>query len=122
MFNRKPADTLQDLLDPVVQQTENAIQSTQHLANSALDGLSNSVHDLRDQANKTTEQATAMMHRGVDAVRDTSLQLRDRAQRASDGTVSYIQHEPVKAVLIAAATGAALMALVSLMTGQRDRR
>jgi hypothetical protein len=42
--------------------------------------------------------------------------LRDKALRASDNTVGYIKDEPVKAMLIAAATGAALMALVSLIT------
>ena len=48
-------------------------------------------------------------------------QLRDRAHRASDGTVNYIKDEPVKAVLIAAATGAALMALVALIGRPSDR-
>jgi ElaB/YqjD/DUF883 family membrane-anchored ribosome-binding protein len=36
--------------------------------------------------------------------------------------VQYVRAEPVKAVLIAAATGAALMALVGLMSRSRDRR
>ena len=36
---------------------------------------------------------------------------------ASDLTVNYIKDEPVKSILIAAATGAALMGLVSLMEG-----
>ena len=36
--------------------------------------------------------------------------------RAQDTTVGYIKDEPVKSMLIAAATGAALMALVSMMS------
>jgi ElaB/YqjD/DUF883 family membrane-anchored ribosome-binding protein len=51
----------------------------------------------------------------MDTVRDRSLQLRDQAQRASDGTVSYIRDEPVKAVLIAAAAGAIVVALMGLL-------
>ena len=50
-------------------------------------------------------------------------QLRDQAVRASDKTVGYIKDEPMKAMLIAAAAGAALMALVALLgrsnTGSR---
>jgi len=57
------------------------------------------------------ERASALAQRGVDAVRERSLQLRSQALRASDDTLNYIKDEPVKAVLIAAAAGAALMAL-----------
>ncbi len=78
---------------------------------------------LADQAvpllNRAAEQASALAQRSVDAIRESSLQLRDQARHASDGTVNYIKHEPVKAMLMAAATGAALMALVSLMSRPR---
>ena len=47
--------------------------------------------------------------------------LRDSADAASNRTVGYIKDEPVKAVLIAAATGAALMALLSLVSHARHR-
>lgn len=52
-------------------------------------------------------------------MRQTSQQLRDKAMHASDTTASYIRNDPIKSVLIAAATGAALMALVSLVTRSR---
>jgi hypothetical protein len=35
--------------------------------------------------------------------------------------MAYIKHDPVKSVLIAAATGAALMALISLVSDTRKR-
>ena len=66
-------------------------------------------------------QASALAQRGVDSVRDTAQQLRERALRASDGTVNYIRDEPVKSMLIAAATGAGLMALLSLLTRSSNR-
>ena len=37
-------------------------------------------------------------------------QLREQAHRASDGTRGYIRDEPLKSMLFAAATGAAIMA------------
>jgi len=64
---------------------------------------------------KLAEQASALAQRGVDAMRDRSQQVREQALRASDNTLNYIKDEPVKAVLIAAVTGAALMALIGLL-------
>ncbi|MDZ7589883.1 MAG: hypothetical protein U5L05_04160 [Rubrivivax sp.] len=68
---------------------------------------------------RTSEQASTLAHRGLDAVREGSHQLRASAQHASDSTVSYIRHEPVKSVLFAAAAGAVLMGL--LMFAGRTR-
>ena len=59
--------------------------------------------------------------RSAEALRETSAQVRERALRAQDSTVGYIRDEPMKAILIAAATGAALMALIGLM-GRSHRR
>lgn len=113
------------LADQAAQSADNAIKATQRVANQALDGLADTVQDLRQQAapllNRSAEQAGALAQRSVDAVRDGTQQLRDKALRASDNTINYVKEEPVKAMLIAAATGAALMALVSLMSGSRHR-
>lgn len=104
---------------------QDAIKSTQGLVNSALNTVAGAAHDLREGAvplvNRVSEQATAVVQRSADALRDGSRQMRDGARQASDATVGYIRDEPVKAMLIAAATGAALMALVSLMGRSRDR-
>ena len=76
------------------------------------------------------DQATTLANRGLTAVQDSAQQLRDKAEkgvqqlrdkaeRTSDVTASYIKNEPLKSVLIAAATGAALMALAG-MIGRRS--
>lgn len=70
-------------------------------------------------AEVAAQGAEGAAQRGVAAVRSGSQQFLDRAHTASDRTFGYIQHEPVKSMLIAAATGAALMALVGLLTRQR---
>lgn len=111
------------LVDQAADSADHAIKSTQRVANATLDRMAGTVQDLRHQAapllNRVSAQASELAQRGVDAVRDTSQQLRDKAVRASDGTVNYIRDEPVKAMLIAAATGAALMALIGLMSRNR---
>ena len=124
MYINKPLVQPNSLVDQAAQSADQAIKSTQRVGNEALDSLAGTV-DLRRQAapllNRATEQASALAQRGMDTVRDTSEQLRDKALRVSDGTANYIKTEPVKAMLIAAATGAALMALISLMSHSRNR-
>ena len=113
------------LADQVSQTADDAIHATQLLANEAVDGLAHAMQDARTQAvpmlNRASEQVGALAQRGVDSVRQTSLQLRERTRDAADGTVQYIKDEPVKAMLIAAATGATLMALVSLISRSGHR-
>ena len=114
-----------NLADQAAVTADNAIQSTKRVADDTLDSLSNSVEGARAQVspliNRTTEQAAALAQRGLDAVRNSSAQLRNKAVQASDTTAMYIKNDPIKAVLIAAATGAALMALINLATRSRDR-
>ena len=70
-------------------------------------------------ANHAGEQALGAAQRGVSALRDGSQHMVDRAHRASESTVTYIREEPMKSMLIAAAAGATLMALMSLLTRSR---
>lgn len=90
MSNNKPTEMTHALVDHATHAADQVARTSQQLANSALEG-----------------------------VRNTSHQIRVKAEHASDHTARYIQHEPVKAMLMAAATGAALMALVSLMSRHR---
>jgi len=76
---------------------------------------------LADGAAQSADRAVALARRGVDAVRGSSQQLRERALRVSDSTVGYIRDEPVKSVLIAAIAGATLCAMVTLLIGSRRR-
>lgn len=125
MLSNKPVEKLHNLTDQAARTTEQAVQSTQNLAHNALDSVSDTIKDAQQQAapllNRATEQASAMAQRGMDTVRETSKNLVDNAQRATDRTVSYVKDEPVKAMLIAAATGAALMAMLSMISHSRNR-
>ena len=113
-------DTLDAMLDPAARTVDEAIRSSQHAASAALDGMAASVQALRREIapliGRTADEASDLTHRGLAAVKDASHQVRARAEHASESTVSYIRAEPVKATLIAAATGAALMGIVCLMS------
>lgn len=123
MIANKPFEPSGNLADQAAQSADDVIRSTQRVANETLDNLAVRVQDIRHEAspflNRASGQASALAQRGADAVRDTSQQLREKAHHASDSTVAYIRDEPVKAMLIAAATGAALMALINLVSRSR---
>lgn len=123
MYSKTPADTAADVADQAAGRADQAIKSTQRVANDALNSLSDSVHSASSRIapaiNRATEQASALAQRSLDAVRNGSQQIKDKAAYASDATTSYIRNDPIKSVLIAAATGAALMALVSLLSRSR---
>jgi ElaB/YqjD/DUF883 family membrane-anchored ribosome-binding protein len=119
MISSNSAEQSNRFVDEAAASAEHAIKATQRVTNDALNSLSGSVQDIRSQAapllNRGSEQIGALTQRGLDAVRDTSQQLRAKALHASDATVGYIKDEPVKSMLIAAAAGAALMALIGLL-------
>ncbi|HET9977226.1 MAG TPA: hypothetical protein VFQ20_07315 [Burkholderiaceae bacterium] len=125
MLPQRPTEQSNRLVDQAAQVADDAIHATQRAADNALEGLAGSVQDARRQAapllNAATEQASALARRGVDALRESSQNLRDSAVHATDRATLYVKDEPLKAMLIAAATGAALMALVGLLTRSRDR-
>jgi len=126
MNSIKPFEQSNNFSGEAVQSADQAKKSTASLANDGIGSLSDTLKDIRQQAapmlNRTTEQASELAQRGVDSVLDTSHQLKEKALRASHNSVNYIKEEPVKSMLIAAATGAALMALVSLVSRSRDHR
>lgn len=114
------------LADQAADTATDAIKSTQRAANSTLDSLSSTVQNLRNQAapilNRATESANAYMHQGLDAVHEGSNKVRAQARLVSTSTVNYIKEEPVKAILIAAATGAVLTALLQIASRSRHDR
>jgi ElaB/YqjD/DUF883 family membrane-anchored ribosome-binding protein len=97
MFNNQTSDIAHNLMDHASQSADAAVNATQRLANDALEGASHSLQT-------------------------ASRQIRASAHHASDRTVAYVRHEPVKAILIAAAAGAALMALAQVIGSPRHPR
>jgi len=99
--------------------TEQAIRSTQHLAQQGLDGLGNARAQTGAALQQLAHDTSTLTHRGMDALRDSGQQLREKSSHARQATADYIQHEPIKSVLIAAAVGAGLMGLLALFSRHR---
>jgi ElaB/YqjD/DUF883 family membrane-anchored ribosome-binding protein len=114
--------TVDQTADDAADMADTAIRSSQRFANQALDQIADRVDSVRERANaalsSVKSETQALTKRGVDAVREGSQQLRQQALRASDSTAAYVKDEPLKSVLIAAAVGAGLMALIGLMVSR----
>jgi len=125
VLSNPPTESSNPLTEQAAQSADRAIQASQRVTNRAFDSLAGSVQDLKHEVapmlNRATGEVSAFAQRGLDAVRQGSQQLQDQARRASDSSMDYVRHEPLKSILIAAATGAALMALVGMLSRSRDR-
>lgn len=82
-------------------------------------------HDLAEQAGplmgNVGNHASHLAEDAMDAVHNSSQEIQRQTTRASESTIKYIKNEPIKALLVSAATGATLMMLVNLMFHSRHR-
>ncbi|MBC7682650.1 MAG: hypothetical protein H7172_09975 [Ferruginibacter sp.] len=127
MLNTQAVEQSTDnLADQAANTATDTIKNTQRAANNTLDSLANTVQDLRKQAvpllNKAAESANAYLQQGLEAVHEGSDKVRAQARSASARTVNYIKDEPVKSILIAAAAGAVITALMQVASRTRDDR
>ena len=75
---------------------------------------------LTQEATRFGELARSWWQRNADVMLDAAGTVRDEAAALSSRTRLYVKDEPVKSVLVAAAVGAAITALLMLAT-KRDR-
>ncbi|MBW6496171.1 MAG: hypothetical protein K0B16_16770 [Burkholderiaceae bacterium] len=95
MIIRNKLEESNEVIDQAAQSADEIIKVTRRVANEALESLAEGVEDVR-------QQGAPLLN------------------RATDSTANYIKEDPIKAILIAAAVGAALMAMVNLMGRSRD--
>ena len=122
--NTKPLGQQGPDVAKAAEKVQSGIQSTQQAANKAIDKAADKVDEVKSNVapmlDKVTDQAQKLMQQGREVLNDTTQRVREKAVQASDLAVGYTKDEPMKALLIAAATGALLMALVSMMARSRD--
>jgi ElaB/YqjD/DUF883 family membrane-anchored ribosome-binding protein len=118
--------SVNELADRAAEQAEQVLKGTRRATNQAIDRLQQGVDTLQDDASgglkRVVEKVDDLAHRGLERARYLSAEARERAAHASDSTVAYIRDQPVKSVLIAAAAGAGIAALLGLLRQRRDHR
>jgi len=88
---------------------------------SAVDGLATAYGEAKPLLSRVSQRARDVASDGYDAARERAAALRDRGQQAVESTRGYVQDEPIKSLLIAAAVGAAVIALVEVVRVRRNR-
>lgn len=120
---REGADAARDLSADVLQSAEDAVENTRSFANHQLDRAHDKVRDLRGTVEPAIDRLAAraqdVASRGINAASDASAKVQKQINHYADATGKYVAEQPVKSVLIAAAAGAALAALV--MAARRSR-
>jgi len=89
--------TIGNVVDRATQSADVAIGATKRAADRVLSGVSDKMHSLRDQASPVVNKIAAPF----------------------DSVGAYTQQAPLKSLLIAAAVGAAAMALINLINRPR---
>jgi ElaB/YqjD/DUF883 family membrane-anchored ribosome-binding protein len=98
-----------------------AERDTKAALDCAADGLASVYGDAKPLLSRVSQRAREVAQDGYGAARERAAALRDRGQQAVDSTRGYVQDEPVKSLLIAAAVGAAVIALVEVVRVRRNR-
>lgn len=108
-----------NLAQRITERADEAIANTRRAADGALDTLQDKASQLAHVAPGTLSRVAAQVdeltRKGMERARTVKDSVADQAVKAGDRTVGYIKDEPVKSVLIAAAAGAALAALIGML-------
>jgi len=116
--------TPSQLADDARQTANEAVESTRAYAQNAVNAAGEKVRELRRDAEPAVEQLAApvqqAVQRGLDAASTTGARAQRRIGQAADVTGRYISDQPVRSVLIAAAAGAAITALI-VLASRRSR-
>jgi ElaB/YqjD/DUF883 family membrane-anchored ribosome-binding protein len=82
-------------------------------------GNSGTLNRAAEKISELGERAGDVARQGARHLDDSAQQVKGRLNAASSSALAYVKDEPVRAVLIAAGIGAALMALTHLLGRSR---
>jgi ElaB/YqjD/DUF883 family membrane-anchored ribosome-binding protein len=118
------AKTTQALADKAADKAQSSIRVVQDTAKDAGNVLSSRLEDVRSEAGtavrRGSRRAQSMGKQGLDVITDMASQARDVASNASESIVAYTKKNPVKALALAAASGALLYAAIKARSSSRD--
>jgi len=118
------AKTGQALADKTADKAQSGTRIAQETAKDAGDILSSKLDDVRSEAGtavrRSSRQIQSASQQGLRAISEMASQARDAASNASVSIVAYTKKNPVKALAIAAASGALLYAAVKALSPSRD--
>jgi ElaB/YqjD/DUF883 family membrane-anchored ribosome-binding protein len=78
-------------------------------------GTASAVDRAADKIAEAGVRASEVARRGAHQLSESTQQVKARLNEVSDSAIAYVKDEPVRAMLIAAGVGAALMALAGML-------
>lgn len=123
-FKNSPSklDDGRQISEDVLQTAQDAVETTRNLAHDTVERASDKVRGLRRDIDPAIDQlaskAERLVRNGLQAVTHTGETAQKTLSKYADATGRYVADQPVKSVLIAAATGAAVAALVMALQGR----
>jgi ElaB/YqjD/DUF883 family membrane-anchored ribosome-binding protein len=113
------AEKLAVMADDGLAQTQAATAEAEKTIQAGLKQLREAVPATLSRA---TTQAEELARAGIEKARVAGATVADQANRVGDKTVNYVRDEPTKALLMAAAAGAAATILIGWATRSRPER
>jgi len=113
------ANSGKDMADAAANKIQSGIWEAKKALDKAGDQLSSKVEDLRTDSKPVIKHMRDQAQSLAEGVRDTGRKFRVAAIRTSDSVASFTKENPVKAILIAAASGAVLMTLCNAIARYR---
>jgi ElaB/YqjD/DUF883 family membrane-anchored ribosome-binding protein len=110
----------QDLADKAANKIPGGIQDAKRTVNRVGDQLSSKADELRGEAQPLIKKATKQANAFAKSLGDATQQVRDAAGQASECVIAYAKENPIKAILIATASGAVLATLFHTISRSRD--
>lgn len=123
MTGTTAAGTVSDGVDKMAGRIERNLQDVQQAAADAVQTMTKRVEDIRattsDAVSRAGTEAGDLAHRGLARTREAIIQARDSASHLRDDTARRVRDDPMKALLIAAAAGAASAIVVQWLSRSR---
>ena len=123
MTGMSAAGSASDGADRMAGRIERNVQDAQQIAADAMHTLTKRVDDIRattsDAVSRAGTEAGDLAHRGLARTREAISHARDSASHLRDDTARRVRDDPMKALLIAAAAGAASAIVVQWLSRSR---
>jgi ElaB/YqjD/DUF883 family membrane-anchored ribosome-binding protein len=110
----------QELADKATNKVQGGIQDAKRTVNRAADQLSRKADDFGSESKPWIKKAAQQTNAFAQSVGDATQRIRDSASQASESATAYARENPVKAILIAAASGVVLATLFNMISRSRN--
>ena len=120
----KVADTARNMTQGALDSAQHAVKATREAADDTMTKAEESVKEWREGLDPAISdlaaKAQALAEKSINYCAHTGTRLREQMDDYTDATTRYVRDQPGKAVMIAAAAGAAFALVTMALSRRRD--